>query len=84
MNSIPKTCPVSMDVDDPDLGSIWVPGPVIEARDLEPADLPSAPHPGEHTHLVLKEVLGLASEELADLENQKIIAGPPDSLGLTG
>ena len=64
-------------VDDPDLGSIWVPGPVIEARDLEPSDLPSAPHPGEHTHLVLKEVLGLASEELADLEAQRIIAGPP-------
>ena len=64
-------------VEDPDLGSIWAPGPVIEARDLERADLSSAPHPGEHTNTVLKEFLGLASDEIERLEEQKVVAGPP-------
>lgn len=72
-----RTLPCFHQVDDPDLGPIWVPGPVIEARDLEPVTLSSAPHPGEHTYKVLGEVLGLSPDVIAALERQGIVAGPP-------
>ena len=53
--------PCFHDVDDPDLGPIWTPGPVIDARDLEPVDLSRAPHPGEHTYEILDSVSWVSS-----------------------
>jgi 2-methylfumaryl-CoA isomerase len=70
-----RTLPCFHQVDDPDLGPIWVPGPVLEARDLEPVTLAGAPHPGEHTDKVLREVLELSPDVIATLEQQGIVAG---------
>ena len=66
-------------VDDPDLGPIWIPGPVIDTRDLEPVELSRAPHPGEHTYDILESVLGLSHADIAELERQGLVAGPPPS-----
>ena len=66
-------------VDDPDLGPIWIPGPVIDARDLEPTELSRAPHPGEHTYDILESVLGLSHADITELERQGLVAGPPPS-----
>jgi crotonobetainyl-CoA:carnitine CoA-transferase CaiB-like acyl-CoA transferase len=74
-----RTLPCFHHVNDPDLGPIWVPGPVIDARDLEPVTLTSAPHPGEHTDKVLEEVLGLSPVAIATLKRQGIVSGPPAS-----
>ncbi|HJY80635.1 MAG TPA: CoA transferase [Candidatus Binatia bacterium] len=71
-----RSLPCFHQVSDSDLGPIWVPGPVIEARDLEPVTLSGAPHPGEHTYKVLEDVLGLSPEHVTALERQGIVGGP--------
>jgi 2-methylfumaryl-CoA isomerase len=68
--------PLFSAVEQPGIGRYLVPGLPLDFG-AEPR-LPPRPAPllGEHTDIVLSEVLGLSSEEIARLHDERIVAGP--------
>jgi 2-methylfumaryl-CoA isomerase len=68
--------PLFTSVDQPGIGRYLMPGLPLDFA-AEPR-LPSRPAPrlGEHTDLILAEVLGLSSAEIGRLHDQGIVAGP--------
>ena len=65
-------------VDDPILGRVAVPGMPVKFSDRpEPDDEPQAPFLGQHNEEVLTEVLGMGSDEIADLTASGILATEP-------
>jgi 2-methylfumaryl-CoA isomerase len=70
--------PLFATVDQPGIGRYLMPGLPLDFS--AQARMPARPAPrlGEHTDLVLAEVLGLSSAEIGRLHNDGIVAGPQD------
>src|SRR5207244_13603501 len=65
-------------VDQPGIGRYLMPGlPLDFSADPRQPPRP-APLLGEHTDIVLSEVLGLSSAEIGRLHDERIVAGPED------
>lgn len=68
--------PLFVSVDQPGIGRYLVPGlPLDFSADPRQPPRP-APLLGEHTNIVLTEVLGLSSAEIGRLHDERIVAGP--------
>ncbi|MBI4304567.1 MAG: CoA transferase [Chloroflexi bacterium] len=67
-------------VDQPDVGKRALPGRLWKLGDTEVPGREHAPTLGEHNDYVLKEIIGLTSEEVAKLERDQIIGTVPISL----
>jgi 2-methylfumaryl-CoA isomerase len=68
--------PLFASVDQPGIGSYLMPGlPLDFSADPRQPPRP-APLLGEHTDIVLTEVLGLSSAEIARLHDERVVAGP--------
>jgi 2-methylfumaryl-CoA isomerase len=68
--------PLFAAVDQPGIGRYLMPGlPLDFSADPRQAPRP-APRLGEHTDIVLTEVLGLSSAEIGRLHDERIVAGP--------
>jgi 2-methylfumaryl-CoA isomerase len=68
--------PLFASVDQPGIGRYLVPGlPLDFSADPRQPPRP-APRLGEHTDIVLSEVLGLSSAEIGRLHDERIVAGP--------
>jgi 2-methylfumaryl-CoA isomerase len=68
--------PLLASVDQPGIGRYLMPGlPLDFSADQRQPPRP-APLLGEHTDIVLTEVLGLSSAELGRLHDQRVVAGP--------
>ena len=63
-------------VDQPGIGRYLMPGLPLDFSDDPRRPPQPAPRLGEHTDLVLSEVLGLSSAEIGRLHAQRIVAGP--------
>ena len=59
-------------MDHPVRGSFDMPGFPVQLQD-SPVEIEPAPLLGQHTKEVLEDILGLTNEDLAELENEKII-----------
>jgi 2-methylfumaryl-CoA isomerase len=70
--------PLFARVNQPGIGRYLIPGLPLHFA-AEPA-LPPRPAPllGEHTDIVLSEVLGLSSAEIGRLHDERIVSGPDD------
>jgi 2-methylfumaryl-CoA isomerase len=68
--------PLFAAVDQPGIGRYLVPGLPLDFAAAP--RLPPSPAPvlGEHTDIVLSEVLGLSSTEIRRLHDERIVAGP--------
>jgi formyl-CoA transferase/CoA:oxalate CoA-transferase len=65
-----------LDVDHPSVGNVRVVRSPVRLSET-PARMPTpSPVLGQHTHEVLREVLGLTADEIARLEAAEVIAGP--------
>jgi formyl-CoA transferase/CoA:oxalate CoA-transferase len=65
-----------LDVDHPSVGNVRVVRSPVRLSET-PARVPTpSPVLGQHTHEVLREVLGLTADEIARLEAAEVIAGP--------
>ncbi|MBV8508103.1 MAG: CoA transferase, partial [Alphaproteobacteria bacterium] len=68
--------PLFASVDQPGIGRYLMPGlPLDFSADPRQPPRP-APLLGEHTDIVLTEVLGLSSAEIGRLHDERIVAGP--------
>jgi 2-methylfumaryl-CoA isomerase len=68
--------PLFVSVDQPGIGRYLMPGlPLDFSADPRHPPRP-APRLGEHTDIVLTEVLGLSSAEIGRLHDERIVAGP--------
>jgi 2-methylfumaryl-CoA isomerase len=68
--------PLFASVDQPGIGPYLMPGlPLDFSADPRQPPRP-APRLGEHTDMVLTDVLGLSPAELGRLHDQRIVAGP--------
>ena len=70
--------PIFATVDQPGIGDYLMPGLPLDFSAQERLLPRRAPRLGEHTDLVLAEVLGLSSAEIGRLHNNGTVAGPPD------
>jgi 2-methylfumaryl-CoA isomerase len=70
--------PLFATVDQPGIGRYLMPGLPLDFSAQVRMPARPAPRLGEHTDLVLAEVLGLSSAEIGRLHNDGIVAGPQD------
>jgi 2-methylfumaryl-CoA isomerase len=63
-------------VEQPGIGEYLMPGPPLSFAPLPRGGAKPAPLLGEHTDTILADVLGLSDAEIAELHDQKIVAGP--------
>jgi 2-methylfumaryl-CoA isomerase len=63
-------------VDQPGIGRYLMPGLPLDFSVEPRLPLQPAPRLGEHTDIVLSEVLGLSSAEIGRLHDERIVAGP--------
>ena len=68
--------PLFATLEQPGIGSYLVPGSPLQFSAFERPAPRRAPILGEHTDLVLSEVLGLSGAEIGRLRDAHVVAGP--------
>ena len=68
--------PLFQNIDQPGIGQILTPGSPFEFSNFSREEVKRAPLLGEHTDSILSDVLGMSSNEIGKLHDQKIVSGP--------
>tara|TARA_Y100001970_G_scaffold285592_1_gene405781 strand:- start:321 stop:1541 length:1221 start_codon:yes stop_codon:yes gene_type:complete len=67
--------PLFQEIEHPELGSFLTPGSPFDFSDFPRETVERAPVLGEHTDIILSEVLGLSEREIGSLHDKGVVAG---------